>query len=248
MSDSDASPGGAHDTIPGAWPSEPASSRKPSSHPKIAPNGESPIGSSHHTPDPRHRHQVVGTSRSKGKEADSHPSQSHRSPRQVMSDFVHPKRSDSRDADEKERSDSSTHTHLKARSGRDPTEVKHPPKPTKDHTSKALPLPDIKVEPYKRSKSTRTSTILPGISVVPEVRSTTPTTPIVTSPQSSPSQYSQDEDDASSEGTVSSDEDAKSLLAQADSGPRRVAPLIIRKKTNGVEKQEIDRAKQLMSG
>jgi hypothetical protein len=85
-------------------------------------------------------------------------------------------------------------------------------------------------------------------SAVPKVSSTTPTTPIVTSPQSSPSQYSQDEDDASSEGTVSSDEDAKSLLALADSGPRRVAPLNILKKTNGVEKQEIDRAKQVMSG
>jgi hypothetical protein len=165
-----------------------------------------------------------------------------------MSDIVHPKRTDPRDAKVKVLSTSPILTDAKVGSSRDPTIVKQPAKPSKDRKLETLPLPDIKVEPYRRSTPSKMPARPSAASVVPKVRSTTPTAPIVTSPQSSPSQYSQDEDDASSEGTVSSDEDAKSLLAQADSGPRRVAPLNIRKKTNGVEKQEIDRAKQVMSG
>jgi hypothetical protein len=246
VSDNDASPAAPHDTIPGAWPSEQAPARKASSRSEVAPNTS--IGPGHDIPVFKHHHGVLGTSETDGKEANILPSPSHRSPRQIMSDIVHPKRTDSRDAKEKVRSDSSPHTDLKARSGRNPTAVKPPLKPTNDHTSKTLPLPDIKVEPYRKSTSTKASAKSPAVPIRPNVRSTTPTTPVVASPQSSPSQYSQDEDDASSEGTVSSDEDAKSLLAQADSGPRRVAPLNIRKKTNGVEKQEIDRAKQVMSG
>lgn len=121
-------------------------------------------------------------------------------------------------------------------------------KPTKDHTREAEPLPDIKVRPYKRSTPTDTSARPSAAFPSPKVRSTTPPAATVVSPQSSPSQYSQDEDDVSSEGTVSSDDDARSLLAQADSGPKRFAPLNIRKQTNGVEKQEVGRAKQLMSG
>jgi hypothetical protein len=248
VSDNDVTPSDPHDTIPGAWPPEPTSSRKASSGLKIAPDDELSISSRHDTPAPKHHHGVVDTSRSKGKEADKLPSPSHRSPRQVMSDLVHPKRSDSRDAKEKVRSDSSIPTVIEASSGQDPTIVKQPiSKPTKHHKPESLPLPDIKVEPYRRSPSTKTSN-KSAVPVTPKIRSTTPTIPLATSPQSSPSQYSQDEDDASSEGTVSSDEDARSLLAQADSGPKRVAPLNIRKKSHGVEKQEIDRAKQLMSG
>jgi len=165
-----------------------------------------------------------------------------------MSDIVHPKRTDSQGAKEKVRSASSMITDAKIEGGRDPTIAKQPAKPTKDRTPETLPLPDVKVESYRRSTSHKTSSRPSTISASQKNRSTTPTIPVLTSPQSSPSQYSQDEDDASSEGTVSSDEDAKSLLAQADSGPRRVAPLNIRKKTNGVDKQEVDRAKQVMSG
>jgi hypothetical protein len=245
--DNDASPAGPHDTIPGAWPSERAPARKVTSRSEIAP--KTSIGPGHDTPASKHHHGVLGTSRSNGKEADNLPSPSHRSPRQIMSDIVHPKRTDPRDAKEKVLSASPILTDAKVGSNRDPTMVKQATtSPTKNHTPEPLPLPDIKVEPYRTSTSTKTSAKSPTVHVRPNVRSTTPTTPIVTSPQSSPSQYSQDEDDAPSEGTVSSDEDAKFLLAQADSGPRRVAPLNIRKKTNGVEKQAIERAKQVMSG
>lgn len=49
-----------------------------------------------------------------------------------------------------------------------------------------------------------------------------PSTPLSPdSPQSSPSQYSQHESEVAPVGTVSSDDEAKSLLAQADSGPPR---------------------------
>jgi hypothetical protein len=246
VSDNDASPAGPHDTIPGSWPSETAPARKVTSHSEIA--SKTSIGPGHDTPASKHHHGVLGTSRSNGKEADNLPSPSHRSPRQIMSDIVHPKRTDSRDAKEKVLSASPILTEAKVGSSRDPTIVKQPAKPSKDRKLETLPLPDIKVETYRRSTPSKMPARPSAASAVPKVSSTTPTTPIVTSPQSSPSQYSQDEDDASSEGTVSSDEDAKSLLALADSGPRRVAPLNILKKTNGVEKQEIDRAKQVMSG
>jgi hypothetical protein len=247
VSDNDATPSATHDTIPGAWPSEQAPARKASCRSEVAP--KTSIGPGHDIPASKHHHGVPNASRSDGTKANNLPSSSHRSPRQIMSDIVHPKRTDSRDTKEKVRSASPIPTDKKARSGRDPTMVKQATTtPTKNYTPESLPLPDIKVQPYRTSTSTKTSAKSPRVHVRPNVRSTTPTTPIVTSPQSSPSQYSQDEDDASSEGTVSSDEYAKSLLAQADSGPRRVAPLNIRKKTNGVEKQEIDRAKQLMSG
>jgi hypothetical protein len=247
VADNDVSSAGPHDTIPGAWPSETAPARKASSRSEVAP--KTSIGPGHDAPASKHHHGVPNASRSDGTKANDLPSPSHRSPRQIMSDIVHPKRTHSRDAKEKVRSASPIPTDKKARSGRDPTMVKQASTtPTKNHAPEPLSLPDIKVEPYRTSTSTKTSAKSLTVHVRPNVRFTTPTTPIVTSPQSSPSQYSQDEDDASSEGTVSSDEDAKSLLAQADSGPRRVAPLNIRKKTNGVEKQEIDRAKQVMSG
>jgi len=252
VSDSDVTSASPDEAIPGAWPSEPASSRKTSSRSKIVRNGETPTGSSPHASDDSHHHQVLNASRSKQTEPDSLPSPSHRSPhrspRQVMSDFVHSKPSEHRDTKAKGRTVSPGPDHTKAQNGRIPTIEKQPTaKPTEGYTRGPQPLPDIKVQPY-RSTPSNTSAKSSAVSISPEVRSATPTTPIVVSPQSSPSQYSQDEDDVSSEGTVSSDDDARSLLAQADSGPKRFAPLNIRKKTNGVEKQEVDRAKQLMSG
>jgi len=87
-----------------------------------------------------------------------------------------------------------------------------------------MELSDIKVEAYHSKTGSRNRAPNPPRS------STPPTSPRI-SPQSSPSQYSQDDDEVDSEGTVSSDEDARSLLAQADSGPARIAPLNIRKKT-----------------
>jgi len=249
VSDSDVTSASPDEAIPGAWPSEPASSCKTSSRSKIVRNGATPIGSSPHASDDSHHHQVPNASRSKQTKLDSLPSPSHRLPRHVMSDFVHSKPSDYRDTKAKGRTVSPIPDHTKAQNGCNPTIVEQAPaKPTKGYTRGPQPLPDIKVQPYKRSTPSNASARSSAVSISPEVRSTTPTTPIVVSPQSSPSQYSQDEDDVSSEGTVSSDDDARSLLAQADSGPKRFAPLNIRKKTNGVEKQEVNRAKQLMSG
>lgn len=91
-------------------------------------------------------------------------------------------------------------------------------------TRPRMDLSDIKVEPYHSKTGSRNRAPNPP-------RSSTPPTSPRLSPQSSPSQYSQDDDEVDSEGTVSSDEDARSLLAQADSGPVRIAPLNIRKKT-----------------
>lgn len=245
VSDDDAKAADSHETIPGAWPSEPPSSRKGSSRQETTSHldhrGHS-SGSHHISSQAKDHEEVPKSSRSKVRgiamEEPSPPS--HRSPRQVMSDLVHPKRTDSRTIKEQEPTPSSKPRDKKTESGREQTTAPQiKTKPTKDSLQKALPLPDIKVEPYKKSTSA---------TITHKTRSMTPTTPIVTSPQSSPSQYSQDEDDASSEGTVSSDEDAKSLLAQADSGPKRVAPLNIRKKSNGVDQEQVDRAKQMMSG
>jgi hypothetical protein len=161
-----------------------------------------------------------------------------------VSDFVNPKRKDNRDTNEAQLSARSV---TRSESDRDSKPAKTVGSTTA-RTLKAAPLPDIKVEPYKTALSSSSSPKTPVMSSSHKIRSTTPDTSMHESPQSSPSQYSQDEDDVSSEGTISSDEEAKSLLAQADSGAKRVAPLNIRKKSNGVDQNQIERARRLMTG
>jgi hypothetical protein len=257
VSDNDANPAASQDTIPGAWPTGPSSPPETTrigvvshSHHR---RRESASASGHNL-DSAKRHEK-GPKLSKPKPSASMPadhtpsSPAHRSPRQVMSDLVHPKRSNSQSSKQEPSSSSASPAINSDSIKRDPRTANETiTKPAKSYPPKVMTLPDIKVERYRTRKSSPNSSKPPESCKSHTVRSTTPTTPIVTSPQSSPSQYSQDEDDAPSEGTVSSDEDARSLLAQADSGPRRVAPLMIRKKSKGIDQERVDRARQLMSG
>jgi hypothetical protein len=273
ISDDAAAPAGAHETIPGAWPDQidPGKQR----HSGLIASSTQPATEKGDAP-PQQEEPGRGTqgkvkSKTMETKTDKPPSPSHRSPRQVISDIVHPNRSDIRQEEDTPSSIAGV--------SRRPTPDKHAPvvmakqearklqpegrslrsdaKPEKDSStlpssgsSKAKPAK----EPSARSKTTetrdtRTRTALPDITVEPyhsktpkthpkeqtphKPRSSAPLSSHGPSPQSSPSQYSQDDDEVPPEGTVSSDEDARSLLAQADSGPVRVAPLNIRNRTSG---------------
>jgi hypothetical protein len=267
--DDAAAPTRAHETIPGAWPDQ-TDPRKQRHSALIASSTRPATGKSDAQPEKSEKgnHGKV-SSKPIATKTDKAPSPTHRSPRQVISDIVHPKRSDKReekdtpsptaavsgkptsdkkeaavavkhethkprtegrpsDSDARGKQDSSTSSSVGSSRLKPAKEPSTPIKTTKTPDARTrTTLPDLKVEPYhspkKNFKEQRSHT--PQSS--PPLSSSGP------SPQSSPSQYSEDDDEVPSEGTVSSDEDARSLLAQADSGPARVAPLNIRKRTSG---------------
>ena len=250
MPDEGTAPPLSADSIPGAWPgglrpSHHASLHRLESH--LCTPTRDPIDPKQHTRDPASSKSEVGELK-----VAAPTSPSHRSPLQVMSDLVRPKPSDSRETKLAAGSTSPMATKMGSKNRTARMTVKQPTsKSTKADTHKVLPLPDIRVKPYHTTKPSKSFTNAPSeplYSAVSQSRSTTPTTPLIISPQSSPSLYSQDEEDTSSEGTVSSDEDARSLLALADSGPKRVAPLNIRKKSVGPDQQRVERARQMMLG
>jgi hypothetical protein len=74
---------------------------------------------------------------------------------------------------------------------------------------------------------------------VPKRSATRPSTPLQ-SPQSSPSRYSESD----SEGTVSSDDEARSLLAHADSGPKQFVQAQKRQSRQSPTKEQTERAKK----
>jgi hypothetical protein len=110
-------------------------------------------------------------------------------------------------------------------------------------TATQMEFPELKVKPYKQSSSTP-----PRRPPTPIALSSDPVTSVSGVLDSSPSQYSQDEDEIDSDGTVSSDNDAQSLLGHADSGPARRNDAPTRNSSPDPGKEQIEHAKEVLSG
>jgi hypothetical protein len=202
--------------IPGAWPSD------------VPPKSDRSARQNH----PAHRHDTSEAnphtretrshiSRHDRKEGtdDHEPKRdksSHRNPKEVISDLIHPT---------KDAKSDTMHTPTRTKvdrmtEGRDlhRQDMKEGPLPAKMET--VQPPSDKLATPVGQVPTYRTPPL--RVKKRPAGTSLAPATPLSPdSPQSSPSQYSEHESELDSVGTVSSDEEAESLLAQADSGPMR---------------------------
>lgn len=209
--------------IPGAWPTDvPPKSDRSARHNHSAHRHDTSEA------DPHTREARPHTSRhDRQEDTDEHEAKSdkrsHRNQKEVLSDLIHPPNDATNN-----RTRTSTRTKVdQMTEDRDlqRQDMKDRPLPSKVET--VQPPSDKPATPIGQVNTYRTPPL--RVKKRPAGTSLAPATPISPDyPQYSPSQYSEHESEVDSVGTVSSDEEAESLLAQADSGP-------VRKKDRGKE-------------
>jgi hypothetical protein len=232
----------SHDEIPGSWPAERPQHDKFKSSPSISRRRIST--DAHSIVDET---KVLRSKTGIGEQKmtlDENRSTTHRSPKQVLSDMMHPRNAGAKErgAPEVQAAAHETDVAEDVRGTLKPSTA--PLNIAKSRpTATQMELPEIKVKPYKHSSAAPPRRPPTPITLLSE-----PVSPVAGFLDSSPSQYSQDEDEIDSDGTVSSDNDAQSLLGHADSGPARRTDAPTSKSSPDPEEEQIEHAKEVLSG